>query len=111
MTSPGSSACTIHEAICQRDGSGAVIRGTALIRAEAIVRRQNGEDVVVCGPDPFDNAREAHRIESAVGPCKPDGPHLDVAGTRALPHFQQKTPIPMGHTFYEVPTRKAVAAP
>jgi hypothetical protein len=85
------------------------MRGEALTRAKAIARRRQGDDVVVCGADPFANAREAHTIESTFGPCKHDGPHSDVAGVMALPHFQQKTPPPIGHTFYEViPTRKAV---
>jgi hypothetical protein len=102
---------TIHEAICAQDGSGAVSAGAVLTEAEAVARRQMGQDVVVCGTDPFSNARLAHRIESAVGPCKPDGPHADVAGALALPHFQQKAPPPSGHTFYETPIRKAVTAP
>jgi hypothetical protein len=100
---------TIHEAVCARDGSGGVTRGAVLTADEAIARRQRDEDVVVCGPDPFANAKEARAIESAVGACKHDGPHADVAGALALPHFQQKRPPPFGHTFYEVhPKRKAV---
>jgi hypothetical protein len=82
-----------------------------LSQADAILRRQAGQDVMVCGPDPFANAKQAYAIESAVGPCKPDGPHVDVAGARALPHFQQKKPPPDGHTFYETPIRKAVTIP
>jgi hypothetical protein len=65
---------------------------------------------VACGPDPFANAREAHTIESAVGPCIPDGPH-EVAGALALPHFQQRAPPPVGHSFYETPVRKAIPTP
>ena len=106
--STASTGPTTHEAICARDGTGGVARGKILSRAEAIARRQKGDDVVVCGPDTFDNAKEAYAIESAVGPCKPDGPHVDVAGAKALPHFQQKAPPPAGHTFYETPIRKAV---
>ena len=105
MSSPTPS---IHEALCFRDGSGGVSRGAGLTLAEAIIRRQNGNDVVVCGDDPFANARQAFAIESSVGPCKPDGPHADVAGVKALPHFQQKAPPPIGHTFYETPVRKAI---
>jgi hypothetical protein len=82
-----------------------------LTQAQAVGRRRLGEDVVVCGPDPFANARLARTIESTVGPCKPDGLHADVAGAMALPHFQQKSGAPGGHTFYEVPTRKAVSTP
>jgi hypothetical protein len=99
---------TIHEAFCARDGSGGVRRGRTLTPAEAIHCRQSGGDVVVCGPDTFATAREAHAIESAVGPCVPDGPHLDAAGALALPHFQQRVPPPEGHTFYETPVRKAI---
>ena len=101
----------MHEAICARDGSGGVSKGAVLTDAQAVARRQRGEDVVVCGSDPFVNARKAHAIESAVGPCKPDGPHADVAGALALPHFQQKMPPPLGHSFYETPIRKAVSTP
>jgi hypothetical protein len=79
-----------------------------LTRAEVIAHRQSGGDVVVCGPNTFTNALEAQRIESAVGPCLHDGPHLDVAGVLALPHFQQRQPPPEGHTFYETPIRKAI---
>jgi hypothetical protein len=57
------------------------------------------------------NAREAFAIESALGRCKPDGPHDDVAGVQALPHFQPKVRSAPGHTFYETPIRKAVAMP
>jgi hypothetical protein len=56
----------------------------------------------------FANAREAFAIESTVGRCIPDGPHLDAAGALALPHFQQRVPPPQGHTFYETPVRKAI---
>jgi hypothetical protein len=108
MTPTTAPVPAIHEAICAHDGSGAVSAGAVLTEAEAVVRRRTDLDVVVCGPDPFANARLAHRIESAVGPCKPDGPHADVAGAMALPHFQQKAAPPAGHTFYETPKRKAV---
>ena|SRR2546428_9930183 len=108
MTPTTAPVLTIHEAICARDGSGAVSAGAVLTEAEAVVKRRNELDVVVCGLDAFANARLAHRIESAVGPCKPDGPHVDTAGAMALPHFQQKATPPAGHTFYETPKRKAV---
>jgi hypothetical protein len=102
---------TIHEAVCARGGSGGVSRGATITQAEAIARRQRGEDVVVCRSDTFANARLAYAIESTVGPCKPDGPHLDVAGARALPHFQQRSGVPPGHTSYETSVRKAVTTP
>jgi hypothetical protein len=111
MTPTSPPSATIHEAVCREDGTGAVVRGTTLTRAEAIGHRVAGGDVVVCGPDTFANAREAFAIESAVGPCKPDGPHEDVAGARALPHFQPKVRRAPGHTFYETPVRKAVTNP
>ena len=98
----------IHEATCSADGSGGVQRGRSLTRTEAIARRQIGGDVVVCGLNPFATAREARLIESSVGPCIPDGPHLNAAGALALPHFQQRLPPPKGHTFFETPIRKAV---
>ena len=108
MTSPSAILPSIHEALCARDGSGGVRKGRKLTRTEAIHHRQGGGDIVVCGTDTFANAREAHAIESAVGPCIPDGPHLDVAGAQALPHFQQRVPPPEGHSFYETPVRKAI---
>ena len=108
MTSAASSAPLIYEADCCQDGSGGVLRGAALTRGQAIARRQNGQDVVVCGQDTFANAKLAYAIEAAVGACKPDGPHTGGAGAQALPHFQQKNPPPGGHTFYETPLRKAV---
>jgi hypothetical protein len=111
MTSPPSTPLTIHEGACATDGSGGVRRGSPLTRAEAVARRRVGGDVVVCGPDTFANAREAYAIESAVGSCIPDGPHTNVAGAMALPHFQQRVPPPEGHTFYETPVRKAIPNP
>jgi hypothetical protein len=108
MTPSPATTPSIHDAFCARDGSGGVRRGAVLTPAEAVYRRQSGEDVIVCGPDTFANAREAYAIESTVGPCIPDGPHLDTAGARALPHFQQRVPPPEGHTFYETPIRKAI---
>ena len=108
MTPSPSAVPIIHEGFCARDGSGGVRRGGILTRAEAINRRRGGGDVVVCGPDTFANAPEAHAIESAVGPCIPDGPHLDAAGVLALPHFQQRMAPPEGHSFYETPIRKAM---
>jgi hypothetical protein len=108
MTPSPAAPPIIHEAVCARDGSGGVRRGRIATRNEAIRRRHTGGDVVVCGSDTFANAREAHTIEPAVGPCVPDGPHLDVAGALALPHFQQRVAPPDGHAFYETPVRKAV---
>lgn len=104
---PSSSPPNIHSASCIRDGTGGVRKGELLTEDTAVAHRRAGQDVVVCGDDTFANAIQAHTIESAVGPCKPDGPHADVAGIQALPHFQQKMQPPTGHTFYETPRRKA----
>src|ERR1700693_2120956 len=103
------SSTAICEADCSRDGSGGVLCGGSLDQSQAIARRKEGLDVVVCGEDTFANAHVAYAIEKAVGPCRPDGPHTDVAGANALPHFQQKIVPPEGHTFYETPVRKAMA--
>src|SRR5262249_44931293 len=111
MTPSAPATPSIHEAFCVLDGSRAVQRGGALTRSEAISHRQSGGDVVVCGQDPFANAREAYAIESAVGPCIPDGPHIHTAGPLALPHFQQRHPPPENHTFYETPVRRAIPTP
>jgi hypothetical protein len=111
MTPSPSTTPTIHEAFCARDGSGGVQRGRPSREPRQSRTENGGGDVVVCGPDTFANAREAHAIESAVGPCIPDGPHLDSAGALALPHFQQRTPPPDGHSFYETPIRKAIPKP
>jgi hypothetical protein len=109
MAAPPATTASIHEAFCAQDGSGGVQRGRVLTRAEAIRHRQGNGDVVICGPDTLENSREAYAIESTVGPCIPDGPHLDAAGNLALPHFQRRVPPPDGHTFYETHVRKAIA--
>jgi hypothetical protein len=111
MTPTQPASVSIHEATCRADGSGEVVRSGVLTRAQAIAHRRAGGDVVVCGSDTMANAREAFAIESAVGPCKPDGPHADAAGAQALPHFQPKVRVLPGHTFYETPVRKAVVSP
>ena len=33
--------------------------------------------------------------------------HTETAGPKALPHFQQTLPPPVGHTFYETANSKA----
>jgi hypothetical protein len=85
-----------------------VQRGRALTRAEAISHRASGGNIVVCGPDTSANAFEARAIEAAVGACIHHPPHLDVAGARALPHFQQRAAPPEGHSFYETHVRQAI---
>ena len=59
--------------------------------AEAIVERQAGRDVVVCGDDLAINRSTAERIEtSANGVSKRCPPHVN-AGPNALPHYQPKS--------------------
>jgi hypothetical protein len=94
------------------DGSEAVDPGRLLSRAEAEKWRRAGQDVVVCGPDPFANVQLARQIEAAASPgrAKPlhHGSHL---GLNSLPHWQQRIPPPEGHTFYETPARRARVKP
>ncbi|MBI1913864.1 MAG: hypothetical protein HYS12_03865 [Planctomycetes bacterium] len=98
----------IYEAKAAADGSEAVDRGNRITRAEAEARRRSGKDIVVCGPDVFANCRLAEDIERAITPpgrrCIYHGPHL---GPLSLPHFQQDTPPPEGHSFHETPVRRA----
>src|SRR6266851_507077 len=102
-TSPAASPDPeVYEATCAMDGSDAVDKGTQLTRSQAEARRRTGLDIVVCGPDPFANSRFARAIESAVtlstGRCIFHSPHL---GPLSLPHWQQNTPPPIGHSFFE----------
>jgi hypothetical protein len=78
-----------------------------LTQAQAEARRQAGLDIVVCGPDAVDNRLLASEIEAAAGPWKRQREH-DKAGQLALPHFQQRQPPPVGHSFYETATKKAI---
>jgi hypothetical protein len=101
--------CEYHEAIIATDGSGDVTKGAVIDRATAIARRSSGGDVVVCGPDPRENRREASAIETAacgVGNVIRHGAH-GTAGSNALNHYQAKVPPPRGHCFYETQGRKA----
>ena len=93
-----------YDAVRQMDGS--VRRVTPLVQIAAIARRQAGFDVVVCGPDKRENRNVAEAIEAAVGPHKWHNYHRG-AGTLGLPHWQQVSPPPAGHTFYEVDKRNA----
>jgi hypothetical protein len=104
-------APTIHEAERASGPSGAVLWGTELDFAAAVTRRRGGLDVVVRGDDLSANRRLALLIESAVGPAKRGAPHKVSAGPHALPHFQQVTPPPDGHCFYETDKRKARKKP
>jgi hypothetical protein len=101
----------IHEAEREAGPSGAVLRGAEIDVAAAIARRRSELDVVVCGADIRANRALAASIESAVGPCQRGVPHSRHAGPLALPHFQQVTPPPGGHTFYETEHRKAKKKP
>jgi hypothetical protein len=105
-TTPPSASPSIHEAERASGPSGAVLAGTVLDFSAAVTRRQAGLDVVVCGEDVTANRRLAGSIEAAVGACQRGDPHRR-AGPLALPHFQQDTPPPEGHTFYETANRKA----
>jgi hypothetical protein len=93
------------------DGTDAVIRGAALTYAEAVARRGAGLDIVVSGPDVFSNDRIAYEVEAtATPPGRPaplyHGPH---GGLSSLPHWQQRTPPPAGHSFHETNLRRAKA--
>src|SRR5690349_18431259 len=104
---PSASALpTICEATRAMDGSDAVIRGAELTQAQAIARRKAGGDIVVCGLDTPQNDRLAHDIEAAAAGGNPilyHGPH---GGPESLPHWQQKLPPPLGHSFHETHVRK-----
>jgi hypothetical protein len=102
---------SIHEAERASGPLGAVVRGAKIDFASAVARRQAGEDVVVCGDYLDQNRSLAQAIESAVGPSLRGPPHKRTAGPLALPHFQQRTPPPEGHTFYETDKRKARSRP
>lgn len=104
---PAAPPATIHEAALAGGPSGAVIRGAEIDPATAIARRRAGQDVVICGDDTAVNRGLAQAIETAVGPWLRQVPHTRTAGPLALPHFQQKTPPPEGHCFYETDRRKA----
>jgi hypothetical protein len=81
---------------------------TLLTRAQAETRRQNGQDIVVCGPDDLDNRPLAADLEAAAGPWLHHRADPATTGPRALPHFQQRRPPPRGHSSYETATNKAI---
>jgi hypothetical protein len=98
-----------YEATLATDASGDVTRGLKIDKQEAIDLRKNGDDVVVCGPDPKENRREARSIEqaaSAVGNFILHPAHAS-AGANSLNHYQAINPPPKGHCFYETKGRKA----
>jgi len=54
------------------------------------------------------NRKLAGKIEGLVGPpSKAQFPHKQSAGSRALPHFHQRSRSPEGHSFYETDKLKA----
>jgi len=55
-----------------------------------VAGRQAEKNVVVCGQDLKVNRRQAEQIEAAIGPYVGSIPHRQLAGPRALPHFQQQ---------------------
>ncbi|MBI3462791.1 MAG: hypothetical protein HY000_06990 [Planctomycetes bacterium] len=86
---------------------GDVIRGVKITEAEAVLERQAGREVVVCGDKLMDNRDVAERIERTANVnCKPCPVHF-AAGPGALPHFQPDPRPPDGHCFYETVNRKA----
>jgi hypothetical protein len=97
---------TIHEAELSSESSGAVDFGPEITEAEAVARRKTGSDIVVRGTDRAANRRLAGKIESTVGEAVPHFPH-HAAGRYALPHWQQKSGTPPGHSFYETDNLKA----
>lgn len=102
---PSAPGPTIHEAVRVAGSSGAVEYGAELTLARAVIRRKTGLDIVVRGDNPADNRRVAQQIESGVG-----GSYLlhpPHACGRKLPHYQQRVPPPDGHSFYELPDRRA----
>ena len=101
---------TIHEAELASGPSGAVESGAEISFDAAVARRRGGADVVVCGEDGKANGRLAYQIESTVGPCRRNDPHLR-AGPHALPHYQPDPRPPEGHTFYETTRRRARKKP
>ena len=103
----------ICEAMRALDGSDAVVRGAKLTRAQAIARRHAGGDIVVCGPNTPDNDQIAREIEEAATPAGNPPPiyHGPHGGPLSLPHWQQKTRLPEGHSFHETHIRQARILP
>ena len=97
----------IYKAVCGTGGD--VIRGVEISETDAVLERQAGRDVVVCGQSMPVNRKLAETIEKAAhGQCIPCPPHIHQ-GPGAMYHFH---PDPRtkaaGHCFYETTTRKSV---
>src|SRR5437764_8689901 len=105
---PAPPPVTIHEAELASGASGGVIGGVEIDFGTAVARRRAGKNVVVCGDDLKANRRQAEQVEAAVGPYLRSAPHKQLAGPRALPHFQQQDEKHEGHTFYETPNLRAM---
>lgn len=98
---------TIHEATRV---TGGVERGAVLTEAEAVARRTQYLDIVVCGDSTRHNCALARRVEQQVGGPKffHDGPHRERVGPRALPHWcQPRDSENCGHSFYETHVTKS----
>jgi len=104
------SLTTIHVADLAPGPSGAVYWGKEISEQEAVKRRKAGLDIVVRGNDNGANNQIAKKIETHVGLWIPHFPHIS-RGQKALPHIQQISGTPRGHSFYEVNLRKAVKKP
>ena len=101
--------CRYYEATLAADASGDVTKGLEIDKQSAIDRRKNGNDTVVCGPDPRENRREASSVEhaaSGIGNVIHHAAHAN-SGPNALNHYQAISPPPTGHCFYETKSQKA----
>jgi hypothetical protein len=82
-----------------------------LSNTQAVVRRQQAQDVVARGPSKAANKAKARDVESQVGtPIVGENAHAR-AGPLALPHEYQQTRNPEGHSFYEIDNVKARKQP
>jgi hypothetical protein len=102
-------SCNFYVALLAADGSGDVSKGAELTKQDAIASRKNDINVVVCGPDPKENRRQAAEVEQAtsgVGNYRRHAAH-GTAGPNALNHYQAIVPPPDGHCFYETGSQKA----
>jgi hypothetical protein len=98
----------IYEATLASGPSGVVYKGAEIDLDTAIARRKAGKDIVVCGNDIKANRGLAKQIEAAIGPWEQETPHHS-AGPHSLPHVQQQSRSPAGHSFYDTPNPKKKA--
>ena len=88
--------------------NGAVYRGPACTKAQAIAFRNAGNGIVVCDGLTADNRKLAKEIEEAVvgtGNAREDPAHVISAGPDALPHFQPRVRPPAGHSVLPKPAQ------